>query len=119
MDLIFLLSPTSTADRIASIAAVATGYIYYVSLKGITGAGHLDLADVEANLQRIRAVTQLPIGVGFGIRDGATARAICQVADAAIIGSRIIQEIETVGPQKAVPSVAEFLRGVRSAMDAA
>jgi tryptophan synthase alpha chain len=119
MDLIFLLSPTSTADRIASIAAMATGYIYYVSLKGITGAGHLDLADVEANLQRIRAVTKLPIGVGFGIRDGATARAICQVADAAIIGSRIIQEIETVGARQAVPSVAAFLRGVRGAMDAA
>ena len=117
MDLIFLLSPTSTADRIASIAAMATGYIYYVSLKGITGAGHLDLADVEANLQRIRAVTKLPIGVGFGIRDAATAKAVAAVSDAIVIGSRIIQVLEETPPEKAEAAVQAFLSVIRKAID--
>jgi tryptophan synthase alpha chain len=117
LDLILLLAPTSTPERIAMIARLATGYIYYVSLRGVTGAASLDLADVAAKIAQIRAQTPLPIGVGFGIRDGATARAICNVADAAIIGSRIIQEIES-GPASAPETVAKFLRGVRAAMDA-
>ena len=117
LDLIFLLAPTSTPERIAMIAKLATGYIYYVSLSGVTGASTLDLADVAAKIARIRAQTALPIGVGFGIRDGATARAICNIADAAIIGSRVIQEIEAA-PASIPGSVATFLRGVRAAMDA-
>jgi len=118
MDLIFLLAPTSTGDRVASVARLASGYIYYVSLKGITGAGHLDLADVADNILRIRRETKLPVGVGFGIRDGATARAICGFADAAIIGTRLIQEIEDAAPGEAPKKVGDFLRGVRRAMDA-
>ena len=117
MDLIFLLAPTSTPARIAMIARLASGYIYYVSLRGVTGAANLDLADVSGKVAEIRARTALPVGVGFGIRDGATARAICGFADAAIIGSRVIQEIEAA-PDAAVDRVGAFLKGVREAMDA-
>ena len=117
LDLIFLIAPTSTDERIAQIAALATGYVYYVSLRGVTGAANLDLEEVAARLAKIRARTDLPIGVGFGIRDGATARAIGQFADAVIIGSRVIQEIEAA-PAEAVPRVKDLLRGIRDAMDA-
>lgn len=117
MDMIFLLAPTSTAQRVESVAKMASGYIYYVSLKGTTGAGHLDLQDVEKNVQRIRDVSGIPVGVGFGIRDGATARAICNFADAAIIGSRVIQEIEAATPATAPARVKAFLSEVRAAMD--
>jgi tryptophan synthase alpha chain len=117
MDVIFLLAPTSTSERVAAVARLASGYIYYVSLKGITGATHLDLADVEKNVARIRKATKLPIGVGFGIRDGATARAICGFADAAVIGSRVVQEVENAAPGQAAPKVGAFLRTVRQAMD--
>lgn len=117
MDMIFLLAPTSTPERIERVVKLASGYIYYVSLAGVTGAGNLDTKDVLAKLDAIRARTPLPVGVGFGIRDGVTARSICAIADAAIIGSRIIQEIEAA-PAEAVPRVAKFLREVRTAMDA-
>jgi tryptophan synthase alpha chain len=117
VDLIFLLAPTSTPERIALITQMASGYIYYVSLRGVTGVANIDLADVGAKIAQIRARTALPIGVGFGIRDGATARAICDIADAAIIGSRIIEEIEAA-PESARERVATFLSGVRLAMDA-
>jgi len=117
MDVIFLLAPTSTPERVAAVARLASGYIYYVSLKGITGAAHLDLADVEKNIARIRKATRLPVGVGFGIRDGATARAICAFADAAIIGSRIVQEVENAPPGQAAQKVGAFLRAVRQTMD--
>jgi tryptophan synthase alpha chain len=117
MDVVFLLAPTSTAERIAAVARLASGYIYYVSLKGVTGATHLDLADVENNIARIRKATRLPIGVGFGIRDGATARAVCNFADAAVIGSRIVQEVENAPPGQAAQRVGSFLRTVRQAMD--
>jgi len=117
MDLVFLLAPTSTPERIAMIARLASGYIYYVSLRGVTGVANIDLADVARKIAQIRARTTLPVGVGFGIRDGATARAICDIADAAIIGSRIIQEIEAA-PESARERVAAFVRGVRLAMDA-
>ncbi len=118
MDLIFLLAPTTTPARMAAVANLASGYIYYVSLTGITGASHLDLADVAANVARIRGATGLPVAVGFGIRDGATARAICESADAAIIGSRLIQELETAGAGQGPAKAAAFVRGVREAMDA-
>jgi tryptophan synthase alpha chain len=117
MDLIFLLAPTTTPARILSIVRLASGYLYYVSLKGVTGAGNIDLDDVLTHLEPIRKLTKLPIGVGFGIRDGATARAICSVADAAIIGSRLIQEIEAAGPERAVEKVGAFIRAVRAEMD--
>ena len=118
MDMIFLLAPTSTEARIEQVARLASGYIYYVSLRGVTGAKHLDLEDVSAKLPIIRGKTRLPIGVGFGIRDGATARAVAQVADAVVIGSRIIQEMEQATPETCVEKGAAFLREIRGAMDA-
>jgi len=119
IDPIFLLAPTSTSQRIAQVGRLASGYVYYVSLKGITGAGHLNVDDVFAALPAIREATGLPVGVGFGIRDGQTARAIAQRADAVVIGTRLIQEIDAAGPQHAVEKAAAFIRGIRDAMDAA
>jgi tryptophan synthase alpha chain len=118
MDMIFLLAPTSTEARIEQVARLASGYVYYVSLRGVTGAKHLDLEDVSAKLPVIRGKTRLPIGVGFGIRDGETARAVAQVADAVVIGSRIIQEMEQATPETCVEKGAAFLREIRGAMDA-
>jgi tryptophan synthase alpha chain len=118
IDLIFLLAPTSTDERMQQVARVAGGYVYYVSLKGITGAGHLDTGAVERMLPRIRRHVRVPIGVGFGIRDAATAKAIGKVADAVIIGTKVIQLIEGEPREKVVPAVHEFLRGVRAALDA-
>jgi tryptophan synthase alpha chain len=117
MDLIFLLAPTSTAARMAQVAQVASGYVYYVSLKGVTGAGTLDLGAVEAMLPRIREHVSVPVGVGFGIRDAATAKAISRVADAVVIGSRIIQLISGQPRDQVVPVVHEFLTGIRAALD--
>ncbi|MBA4328208.1 MAG: tryptophan synthase subunit alpha [Polaromonas sp.] len=117
MDLIFLLAPTSTDERMAQIAAVASGYVYYVSLKGVTGSGALDLGAVEAMLPRIRQHVRIPVGVGFGIRDAATAKAISRVADAVVIGSRIIQLIDGQPREQVVPLVHDFLAGVRTALD--
>ncbi|MGH8846975.1 MAG: tryptophan synthase subunit alpha [Polaromonas sp.] len=117
MDLIFLLAPTSTDARMAQVAEVASGYVYYVSLKGVTGAGTLDVEAVEAMLPRIRQHVSVPVGVGFGIRDAATARAIGKVADAVVIGSKIIQLIENQ-PRDQVAAVAhDFLKEIRAALD--
>ena len=118
MDLIFLLAPTSTEERMAQVARVASGYVYYVSLKGVTGAGTLDVGQVEAMLPRIRSHVSIPVGVGFGIRDAETAKSIGKTADAVVIGSKIIQLIETEPFEKVVPVVANFLRGIRKALDA-
>lgn len=118
MDLIFLLAPTSTDERMAQVAAVASGYVYYVSLKGVTGAGILDTDAVSAMLPRIRRHIQIPVGVGFGIRDGATAATIAKVADAVVIGSKIIQLIENAARDTVAPTAQAFLREVRGAMDA-
>ena len=117
MDLIFLLAPTSTDARMAQVAEVASGYVYYVSLKGVTGAGTLDVDAVAAMLPRIRQHVSVPVGVGFGIRDAATAKAIGQVADAVVIGSKIIQLIENQ-PRDQVAAVAhDFLKEIRTALD--
>jgi tryptophan synthase alpha chain len=117
MDLIFLLAPTSTSERMAQVAQVASGYVYYVSLKGVTGSGALDLGAVEAMLPRIREHVSVPVGVGFGIRDAATAKAISRVADAVVIGSRIIQLIDGQPRELVVPVVRDFLQGIREALD--
>src|SRR5688500_19181443 len=90
LDLIFLLAPTSTDQRIQQVARIATGYVYYVSLKGVTGAGHLDTAAVEEALPKIRKHVKIPVGVGFGIRDAVTAKAVGRVADAVVIGTKVI-----------------------------
>ena len=118
LDLIFLLAPTSTDARIAQVARMASGYVYYVSLKGVTGSGALHTSAVEQMLPRIREHVQIPVGVGFGIRDAATAQAIGKVADAVVIGSRIIQLIEDQEHAKVVPLTIDFLRGIRKALDA-
>ena len=118
MDLIFLLAPTSTPERMAQVAKVASGYVYYVSLKGVTGSGALDLGAVEAMLPRIREHVSVPVGVGFGIRDAATAKAISRVADAVVIGSKIIQLIDQQPREQVVPVVQTFLREIRNALDA-
>jgi tryptophan synthase alpha chain len=118
MDLIFLLAPTSTEKRMQQVAKVASGYVYYVSLKGVTGAGTLDTGAVEAMLPRIRQHVHIPVGVGFGIRDAETARAIGQVADAVVIGSKIIQLIENQPHDQVVATAAAFLQTVRAALDA-
>ncbi|MBS3997654.1 MAG: tryptophan synthase subunit alpha [Hydrogenophaga sp.] len=117
MDLIFLLAPTSTDERMAQVARVASGYVYYVSLKGVTGAGTLDVGQVEAMLPRIRAHVNVPVGVGFGIRDPETARAIGRTADAVVIGSKIIQLIENAPREQVVGIAADFLRSIRQALD--
>ena len=118
MDLIFLLAPTSTEQRMQQVAAVASGYVYYVSLKGVTGAANLDVANVAAKLAELRQYIPLPIGVGFGIRDAETARAIGKVADAVVIGSRLIQVIEVQPHERVVAAAMDFLRPVRAALDA-
>jgi len=118
MDLIFLLAPTSNDARMAQVARLASGYLYYVSLKGVTGAGHLDLDDVAGKISRIRRQTALPVGVGFGIRDAATARAVAQFADAVVIGSAIIQEMEAAPAGEQVSRAGRFIRDIREALDA-
>ena len=117
MDLIFLLAPTSTETRMAQVAQVASGYVYYVSLKGVTGSGTLDVAAVEAMLPRIRRHVSVPVGVGFGIRDAATARAIGKVADAVVIGSKIIQLIENQPRDRVAATAQDFLKEIRAALD--
>ena len=117
MDLIFLLAPTSTDERMQQVARVASGYVYYVSLKGVTGSGALDVGAVEAMLPRIRQFISTPVGVGFGIRDAATAQTIAKVSDAVVIGSKIIQLLEDQ-PRNQVGATAQtFLREIRTAMD--
>ncbi len=117
MDLIFLLAPTSTNARMDQVARVASGYVYYVSLKGVTGSGALDVGAVEAMLPRIRQHISVPVGVGFGIRDADTARSISRVADAVVIGSRIIQLLEDQPREKVAPTAQTFLREIRTALD--
>jgi tryptophan synthase alpha chain len=117
LDPIFLLAPTSTEERIAQVAKVGSGFSYYVSLKGVTGAGSIDTAEVAMRLAAIRKHVKLPIGVGFGIRDGATARVVASVADAVVIGSRIIAELENTPREQAVQAVQAFVAGIRQALD--
>jgi tryptophan synthase alpha chain len=116
---IFLLAPTSSAARIAQVGALAGGYIYYVSLKGVTGSAALDVAAVAARIPDIRARTGVPVGVGFGIRDAATAAAVAKIADAVVIGSRIIEEIEQSVPEQACANVLALVAEIRRGMDAA
>ena len=118
LDLIFLLAPTSTDQRMKQVGRIASGYVYYVSLKGVTGAGHLDTAAVAEMVPRIRAHVSVPVGVGFGIRDAATARAVAQVADAVVIGSRLIQILETQTRDNAPLAARAFMAEIRAALDA-
>ncbi|UJP05275.1 MAG: tryptophan synthase subunit alpha [Nitrosomonas sp.] len=117
IDAIFLLSPTTPQARIEQVAKLAKGYIYYVSLKGVTGASHLDLEDVRLMLKQLREHISIPIGVGFGIRDGTTAKAVAGLADAVVVGSRIIEEIEKSTDAELLDNVGKLLRTLRQAID--
>jgi len=117
LDLIFLLAPTSTDERIAQVGRIASGYVYYVSLKGVTGAGHLDTSAVAAMIPRIRAQVRVPVGVGFGIRDAAGAKAVAAVADAAVIGTALVQKLESQTRDNVAPAAAEFISAIRRALD--
>jgi tryptophan synthase alpha chain len=119
IDPIFLLAPTSGAARIERVARHARGYIYYVSLRGVTGAAHLDLGEVAQKLPQIRSQIKLPIGVGFGIRDAQTAKAVAAIADAVVIGSRLVQEIETSPRARVVNNVSTLVSDIRRALDGA
>lgn len=114
---IFLLAPTTPPERAQAVAKLAAGYVYYVSLKGVTGAANLDVANVAAKLEELRQYIPLPIGVGFGIRDAASASAVAEVADAVVIGSRIVQEFEN-GTDGLAGRLTQFVSGIRSALDA-
>jgi tryptophan synthase alpha chain len=119
VDLIFLLAPTSTEARIQEVARLASGFVYYVSLKGVTGAGHLDVSAVAAAMPRIRAHVKLPVGVGFGIRDAATACAVARVADAVVIGARLVQILEAEPRDNVAAAAQSFMAEIRQALDSA
>jgi len=117
VDIIFMLAPTSTEARIREVARLASGYVYYVSLKGITGAGHLDVSAVAQAMPRIQAHVKLPVGVGFGIRDAASARAVARVADAVVIGSRLVQILEAEPRDNVAAAGRRFMAEIRTALD--
>ena len=120
LDPIYLLAPTSTEERIRKITSTASGFVYYVSLKGVTGAANLDVDAVSAKLDAIRQTTEMPVGVGFGIKDAATAKAMAAIADAVVVGSAIVQRVEdNVGDTAAIlASVGELIAEMRTAIDA-
>ena len=119
IDPIFLLAPNSTEERVQKMDKAGSGYIYYVSLKGVTGAGHLDTANVRERLEMIRANTRLPIGVGFGVKDADTAKTIADIGDAVVVGSTLISKIEANldDTDRARQEIVELLQSMRQAMD--
>ena len=117
IDPIFLLSPTTEPARVQTIVDMASGFVYYVSLRGVTGAQNLDIVDVAKHIAIIREKTGLPIGVGFGVRDAATAKSIAHVADAVVVGSRMVQAIEQSNEQNVVANVAALMTELRSAIN--
>jgi tryptophan synthase alpha chain len=120
IDPIFLLAPNSTRERIRKMGMLGRGYLYYVSLKGITGASHLDLSDVQRKLAEIRGLTDLPIGVGFGVKSAETAAAVSRLADGVVVGSALVGKIEQAGDEtkEALDQITALLRSMRAAMDA-
>lgn len=123
LDSIFLVAPTTSDARARAICAQSSGYVYYVSLKGVTGAGHLDLASVKSNLDRVKQVTDLPLGVGFGIKDPQTARRISEIADAVVVGSALVSRIAELDPARTytreeLAGHISLIRDMREAMDA-
>jgi tryptophan synthase alpha chain len=117
LDAIFLIAPTTTDTRMREVAGCARGYVYYVSLTGVTGAAHFDLDSVARRLERLRTVTKLPIGVGFGIRDAASARAVARIADAVVIGSALVERLAGSSVAEAPGRAADFVAPIRKAMD--
>lgn len=119
IDPVFLLSPTTEPKRVELIVNQASGFVYYVSLKGVTGAANLDIAEVSERVASIRKQTKLPIGVGFGIRDAATAKATAAIADAVVVGSRMVQAIEASNDENLLSNVAALMTELKAAVDAA
>ena len=117
IDPIFLLAPTSTEARMQHVGRIASGYVYYVSLKGVTGAGHLDTAAVAAMIPRIKTFVKLPVGVGFGIRDAKTAQAVAAVSDAVVIGTALVQLLETRTRDNVAAAAGGFIAEIRKALD--
>ena len=117
LDPVFLLAPTSTESRMREVGRIASGYVYYVSLKGVTGAGHLDVAAVAEMIPRIRSHVSIPVGVGFGIRDAHTARAVAAVSDAVVIGSALVQLMEREARENVAAAAGRFISGIRMALD--
>lgn len=119
IDQIFLLAPNSDAERISKMDVVGSGYLYYVSLKGVTGAGHLNTEDVKEKLELIRANTDLPVGVGFGVKDAETAKTVANLADGVVVGSALISKIEASldDPEQAKRDIIALLKSMRVAMD--
>lgn len=119
LDVVFLVAPTTTEQRIKAIAESSSGFVYYVSLKGVTGAGHLDIDQVQQRVAQIKSVTSLPVGVGFGIKDGASAKSISAVADAVVVGSALVRLVEANLPSldKTRMAVARLIEEMRHAMD--
>ncbi len=118
MEAIFLLSPATADERIRTICESSGGYVYYVSLKGVTGAGHLDIDEVRSRVEHIKGFTDLPVCVGFGIRDGASAAAIGQAADGVIVGSALVKELAAADSFEAgKAAVAAKLTEMRQALD--
>src|SRR5690625_1690484 len=117
MDAIFLLAPTTTAERMGHVARLASGYLYYVSLRGVTGAAHLDVEEVDRKVAEIKALTDLPVAVGFGIKDGAAAAAIARVAEGVVVGSALVERMATAGEQGAASAGAALMTELRQAMD--
>lgn len=120
LDMIYLIAPTTTNERIATIGKVSRGYVYYVSLKGVTGSKALDVADVQQNLERIRKHIDIPVGVGFGISNGETAAAISAFADGVIVGTALINQLaaQESNPQQGRANASALLHSMRTAMDA-
>jgi tryptophan synthase alpha chain len=119
IDTIFLLAPNSSDERIKKMSTLGSGYLYYVSLKGVTGAGHLNIADVENKLKQIKAHTKLPVGIGFGVKDAETAKTISSLGDGVVVGSALISKIESnlANPDIAKAEIIKLLSAMRQAMD--
>jgi tryptophan synthase alpha chain len=117
IDPIFLLAPTTNEARIKLVAKLARGYVYYVSLKGVTGAGNIDLSAIEQKIPELRKHISVPIGVGFGIRDAQTAKAVASLCDGVVVGSRIVQEIENSKENKLLENVSSLIKELRTAID--
>ncbi len=119
LDVIFLIAPTTSAARIKKICDVSSGFVYYVSLKGVTGASYLDLSEVRGKIAQIKQVSTLPVGVGFGIKDAESAAAVASIADAVVVGSALIRLIEAGVPERQTTfdNVRSLLSAMRTAMD--
>ena len=119
LELVFLVAPTTSVDRMRKICAASGGFVYYVSLKGVTGAKTLDTAEVARKVDQLRGVTELPVGVGFGIHDAESAAAVARVADAIVVGSAVVNRIAAneKTPERIVPEVSGFISELRRAID--